>query len=108
MIQFQENARTEGRTERRKDGQTLFHRTLPATAGNPKTNLFFIPKIAIFTFIFMNLTKFNVDRFFSYDNITIFKTTHLILYLYHFMNFVLPLGTSRSTVQFLLSDHYQC
>ena len=27
--------RTEGWTEERKDGQTLFHRTLPATAGGP-------------------------------------------------------------------------
>ena len=34
MIQFQE--RTDGRTEEWKDGQTLFHRTLPANAGGPK------------------------------------------------------------------------
>ena len=33
MIQFQENAWIEGRTERRKDGQTLFYRILPAAAG---------------------------------------------------------------------------
>ena len=32
MIQFQENAWTEGRMEGQKDGQTLFYRTLPATA----------------------------------------------------------------------------
>ena len=31
IIQFQENAWTEGR----KDGQTLFYRTLPTTAGGP-------------------------------------------------------------------------
>ena len=31
MIQFKENARTDGR----KEGQTLFYRTLPATAGSP-------------------------------------------------------------------------
>ena len=41
MIQFQENAqtdgRTDGRTERRKDEQTLFYRTLPTT-GDPKSN----------------------------------------------------------------------
>ena len=35
MIQLEENAWTEGRTERRKGGQTLFQRTLPATAGGP-------------------------------------------------------------------------
>ena len=43
MIQFQENTWTEGqtegqkdgRTEGRKDGQTLFYRTLPATAEGP-------------------------------------------------------------------------
>ena len=34
MIQFLENALTEGR----KDGQTLFYRTLPVTAGGPKTD----------------------------------------------------------------------
>ena len=31
MIQFQENAWTEGRMEGQKDGQTLFYRTFPAT-----------------------------------------------------------------------------
>ena len=31
MIQFQENTCTEGR----KDGQTLFYRTVPATSGDP-------------------------------------------------------------------------
>ena len=31
MIQFEENAWAEGQ----KDGQTLFYRTLPATAGGP-------------------------------------------------------------------------
>ena len=40
MIQFKENAqadrRTEGQTEGQKDRQTLFHRTLTATAGGPK------------------------------------------------------------------------
>ena len=39
MIQFKEIAwtdgRTDGRTEGWKDGQTLFYRTLPATAGGP-------------------------------------------------------------------------
>ena len=34
-IPFQENAWTEGRTEGQKKGQTLFYRTLPATAGGP-------------------------------------------------------------------------
>ena len=33
MIQLEENAWTEGLTERRKGGKTLFQRTLPATAG---------------------------------------------------------------------------
>ena len=33
MIQFQENARTEGRTEGWKDRQTLLYRTLQATTG---------------------------------------------------------------------------
>ena len=37
--QFQENAWAEGRTEGRKDGQTLFYRTLLATAGGPIMNL---------------------------------------------------------------------
>ena len=32
MIQFKENVRTDGR----KNGQTLFYRTLPATAGGSK------------------------------------------------------------------------
>ena len=40
MIQFKENARRDGRTEDgrthgRTGGQTLFHRTLPTTAGGP-------------------------------------------------------------------------
>ena len=35
MIQFKENARTDGRTEGRKDGQTLFYGTLPDTARDP-------------------------------------------------------------------------
>ena len=30
------DGRTEGRMEGRKDGQTLFHRTIPTTAGVPK------------------------------------------------------------------------
>ena len=35
-MQFKENARTDRRTEgQTKDGQTLFYRTLPATAGGP-------------------------------------------------------------------------
>ena len=34
MIQIQE--RTDGRTQERKDEQTLFYRTLPANAGGPK------------------------------------------------------------------------
>ena len=33
MMQFQENTWTEEQPEGRKDGQTLFHRTLPATIG---------------------------------------------------------------------------
>ena len=33
MIQFEENAWADEKTE----GQTLFYRTLPATAGGPKT-----------------------------------------------------------------------
>ena len=41
MIQFRENARTDGRMEGRmqgrKDGQTLFYRTFSATAGGPKS-----------------------------------------------------------------------
>ena len=34
MIQFQKK-RSDGSIEGRKDGQTLFHKTLPATAGGP-------------------------------------------------------------------------
>ena len=40
MTRFQENVwtykRTHGRTEGWKDEQTLFYKTLPATAGGPK------------------------------------------------------------------------
>ena len=32
MIQFQENVQTDKRTDRRKDGQSLFYGTLQATA----------------------------------------------------------------------------
>ena len=39
MIQFQENARTDGRTGGWKGGLTLFHRTLPATGGGPKKTI---------------------------------------------------------------------
>ena len=39
MIQFQENAWTEGQTEGLKDGQTLFHRTLLTTARGPKNRM---------------------------------------------------------------------
>ena len=35
MIQFQENVLIDGRMDG-KDGQTLFHRTLPANTGGPK------------------------------------------------------------------------
>ena len=43
MIQFKENARTDRRTEGQwKDGQTLFYRTLPATAREPIINIFII------------------------------------------------------------------
>ena len=33
MIQFKQNTQTDGQ----KDGQTLYYRILPATAGGPKT-----------------------------------------------------------------------
>ena len=36
MSQFSENLRTDGRTEKRKDGQTLFYRILPAKTWGPK------------------------------------------------------------------------
>ena len=35
MLQFQENARTEGQAEGRKDGHTLLYRTLSTTAEGP-------------------------------------------------------------------------
>ena len=35
MTEFQENAWTEERKDGQKDGRTLFHRTLPATARGP-------------------------------------------------------------------------
>ena len=50
MIQFQENAWTEGR----KDGQTLFHSTLPATAGGPNTSQKEVPKKSSAKLIFIN------------------------------------------------------
>ena len=42
MIQFKENARTDGKidggkTDGWKDGQTLFYRTLPSITGGPKS-----------------------------------------------------------------------
>ena len=37
MIQSKENAQTDQQKDRWKDGQTLFYRTLPATAGGPKS-----------------------------------------------------------------------
>ena len=42
MSQSWENLWTDGRTDRRMDGQTLFYRTLPAEAGGPimKLNVF--------------------------------------------------------------------
>ena len=36
MIQFKENAQTDGQRGRRKDGQTIFYRTLPGTIRGPK------------------------------------------------------------------------
>ena len=46
MSQFQENLQTDGRMDRRtygrKDGQTLFYRTLPSEAGSPTTRQEFI------------------------------------------------------------------
>ena len=36
MRQFRGNLQTDGRTDGRSEGQTLFHRTLPVTAGGPK------------------------------------------------------------------------
>ena len=50
MIQFQENAWTVGRM----DGQTLFHSTLPATAGGPKTWQKEVPKKSSARLIFIN------------------------------------------------------
>ena len=38
MIQFQKSAWTEGWMEGQKDGQTLLYKTIPATAGGPKTD----------------------------------------------------------------------
>ena len=35
MIDFQKNTQTDGRTKGWKDGQTIFYRTLPATAHGP-------------------------------------------------------------------------
>ena len=35
MIQFKENAWTDGQKDGQKDGQTLFYRTLPATTRGP-------------------------------------------------------------------------
>ena len=49
MIQFEENARTEGR----KDGQTLLHRTFPATAGGPK----WLKKLLIFRLVLTRREK---------------------------------------------------
>ena len=50
MIKFQENTQTEGREDRQKDEQTLFHRAYPATAGSPiKHGTFRNKKHAILT-----------------------------------------------------------
>ena len=39
MSQSQENLWTDGRTDRKRDRQTLFYRTLPADSGGPTTCL---------------------------------------------------------------------
>ena len=39
MIQFKENTRTDRWKHGQKDRQILFYRTLPATAGGPKSKL---------------------------------------------------------------------
>ena len=44
MIQFKENAQTDGKMEGQKDRQTLFYRTLPANAGGP-INFFIVQQI---------------------------------------------------------------
>ena len=38
MSQSQETLRTDGRTDGRRDRQTLFYRTLPAEIGSPTTS----------------------------------------------------------------------
>ena len=50
MIQFQENAWTEGQKDGRKDGKTLFHRALQATAEGPKIQDYRIKSTYLFQF----------------------------------------------------------
>ena len=47
MMQFQENAQTEGQTEGHKKGQNLFHYTLPATCYHRESKMRKSQKIAI-------------------------------------------------------------
>ena len=59
MIQFQKMPRqTEKQIEGQKDGQTLFHRTLPANAGGPKIIFY----ITIFNLKYDNFQCFEKNK----------------------------------------------
>ena len=44
MSQFHENLQTDGKTDRRTDGQTLFYRTLPVEARGPTRKIMALPQ----------------------------------------------------------------
>ena len=44
MSQFHENLQTDGRRDRRTDGQTLFYRTLPVEARGPIRKIMALPQ----------------------------------------------------------------
>ena len=52
-----------------------------------KASIFHSENSYLQIYIFMNLTELNIVRFFPYDTTIILKTSHLILHLFHFMNF---------------------
>ena len=73
MIQFQENAWTEGQKDGRKDGKALFHRALQATAEGPKIQDYRIKSTYLFQFKskIWNITfcNYNIWKIFGLDSV---------------------------------------
>ena len=66
MIQFKENAQTDGKMEGQKDRQTLFYRTLPANAGGP-INFFYSTANQLSKFRTKNWIEINDELYGTYD-----------------------------------------